>query len=310
MPTWLFPKTRPPLRRRLLRLGSVFVVASVVGAAIEVVALSLQAARTIVYPPRSAEDATPAERGLPFERVTFQSADGTRLQGWFLSEGRATVVLAHGHGASKAGMLGYAELLQKRGGYSILLFDFRASGESEGTQATLGFHEWQDVLGAIRYLRARPDVDSDRIGALGASMGAAALLLLGQEAHQLRAVVADSSFASGESLVGRFDRWFRLPSLPFSLSVPWAIEHYVGIKPRDVAPLSTVGAISPTPLFIIHGEEDTGVAVADAHLLYEAAGEPKELWIIPGVGHGGGLSEVSEEYQRSVLAFFERHLAE
>ena len=66
----------------------------------------------------------------------------------------------------------------------------------------------------------------------------------------------------------------------------------------------------PTPLFIIHGEEDTGVAVADAHLLYEAAGEPKELWIIPGVGHGGGLSEVSEEYQRSVLAFFERHLAE
>ena len=63
MPTWLFPKTRPPLRRRLLRLGSVFVFASVVGAAIEVVALSLQAARTIVYPPRSAEDATPAERG-------------------------------------------------------------------------------------------------------------------------------------------------------------------------------------------------------------------------------------------------------
>lgn len=308
--SWLFPRTHPPLRTRILRLGVAFLASAIVGVAFEVVALSLQAARSVVYPARTLTSVTPALYGLPYERVEFLSLDGLRLRGWFIPGGRKAVVLAHGHAANKSDMLEFAAFLHRKGSFSLLLFDFRATGESEGAQATLGYYEWQDVAGAIRYLKTRPEVDPRRMGALGASMGAAAVLLLGEEAHQLRAVVADSAFATGDSLVGRFDRWFLLPSLLFSATVPWAIEVYVGLKPQDVAPVRSVGKIAPTPVFIIHGEKDPGIPAADAVALYKAAGEPKELWLIPGVGHAGGFGEVREEYERRVLAFFRRYLGE
>lgn len=308
MPPFLRFDTRTPLRTRLLRLGVFFLLTSTLGVAAEVVGLSLQAARSVVYPRRVTDLVTPTQYELPYERVEFSSLDGLSLRGWFIPGGRAAIVLAHGHASHKGTMLGYAEYLQKRGGYSILLFDFRASGESGGVQAALGYYEWQDLAGAVRYLQTRPEVDPGRIGALGTSMGAAALLLMGAEARALRAVVADSSFASAETMVATFDRWFLLPPQLFSLSVPWAIERYVGVKPRDVAPIRAVGKIAPTPVLFIHGKDDTGIPPADAQALYEAASDPKELWVIPGVGHGGGYAEARVEYEQRTLDFFRRYL--
>lgn len=300
---------RGPTRRiRALRLGGVFLAALGVGGLIEVGILSLQAARSVVHPPRVIDSKTPAAYDLPYESVAFLSADGLLLRGWFIPGGKAAVLLAHGHASSKASMLPRAASLRRDGGYSVLLFDFRASGESEGSEATLGYRERLDLLGAIAYLKTRAEVDPERIGALGSSMGAATLLFLGEKARSLRALVADSSFATAETLVGRFDRWFRLPSLLFSLSVPWAIERLVALRPSDVAPQATIGDIAPTPLLLIHGELDTGIPVRDAYALYEAAREPKELWIIPGAGHGEGSAIAEEEYRQRVLAFFDRYL--
>ena len=301
--------TRPgtPLRIRVLRLGGTFLAASLVGLAFAAGNLSLQAARTVVHPARTTSTLTPADHGLPFERVRFPSPDGLNLSGWFVPGGRSAVVLAHGHAASKAGMLGHAGYLH-RAGYSVLLFDFRASGESEGDTSTLGYHEWQDLVGAVEYLRGRPEVDPARTGLLGASMGAAAAIMLGEESRAYAAIVADSSFASGDSLVGRFDRWFRLPTWPFSALVPWAIERHVGLTPGQVAPVQRVARIAPTPLFIIHGAGDSGIPVGDAQALYAAAGEPKRLWLIEGGAHADGHGRLKEEYERRVLVFFGEYL--
>lgn len=293
---------------RILRLTATFIGASAAGLAIAIINLSFQAARTVVAPAKNPPSTTPADYGYPYEPVSFQSSDGLALSGWFIPGGRSAVVLAHGHGASKDGMLGHAGYLNKDGGYSVLLLDFRASGESEGEFSTLGFYEWQDLLGAVRYLKGRPDVDPDRIGLLGASMGAASAIMLGAEAHNYAAVVADSSFASAVSMVRRFEDWFKLPTWPFSVSVPWAIQRYVGLTPEQVAPLKRVAAISPTPLLLIHGARDSGIPAADAYALHEAAGQPKELWIIEGSAHAGGYGDLKDEYQSRVLAFFARHL--
>lgn len=291
-----------------LRLGVVALAALAVGGVIEIGMLSLQAARSVINPTRLLDTATPADYGLHYEPVEFLSTDGILLRGWFIPGGPATIILTHGHAGNKGSMLGHAQYLQQEGGYSVLLFDFRACGESEGTDATLGYREREDVLGAIAYLKTRQDIDPERIGGLGASMGAATLLLLGEEAHAFRALVADSSFASGDSLVARFDRWFRLPSIFFAVSVPWAIERLVGLRPSDIAPKRTVGEISPTPVFLIHGELDTGIPAEDAYTLYDAAGAPKELWVISEAGHSGGYGLLREEYQSRILAFFERYL--
>jgi fermentation-respiration switch protein FrsA (DUF1100 family) len=219
------------------------------------------------------------------------------------------VVVAHGHGGSKAGMLAHAEFLNREGGYTVLLFDFRNSGESAAAVSTLGYHEWQDVAGGIDYLGGRHGVDRRRMAVLGVSLGAAASLMLGGEAQGVRAVVADSSFATAESLVGRFDRWFRLPSWPFSALVPLAVQFQVGLKPADVAPVARVGDIAPTPVLIIHGADDAGIPAQDAQRLYDAAGNPKELWIVLGAPHGGGHAVAGREYRARVLGFLARHLS-
>lgn len=295
-------------RLRLLRLGATFVAASLVGLAFGVVQLSLQAARTVVLPPRHLTGVTPADFGLPFEPVEFPTADGLTLRAWLVPGGSAAVVLAHGHQGSKQDMLDHAHYLYAAG-YSVLLVDFRASGESEGTYSTLGYQEWQDLVGAASYLRTRPGIDPERIGLLGVSMGASAALQLGEQGRQFKAIVADSAFATAETMVGRFDRWFKLPAWPFSTLVPWAIHHYVGVVPSAVAPLKAVARIAPTAVFIIHGALDIGIPVEDAQSLFDAAQDPKTLWIVEGASHGGGHGVVKEEYERRVLAFFERHLA-
>ena len=283
-------------------------VASAVAVAAAAVHLSFQAARTVVFPARNPSPETPADHGMPFERVEFRSSDGLNLKGWFIpGAGRAAVVLVHGHSASKDGMLGHAGYLN-RAGYSLLLFDFRASGESDGAFSSLGYYEWQDIVGAAGYLKSRPEVDVARIGLLGASMGAASSLMLGKEAHQFAAIVADSSFASGDSLVRRFDRWFKLPTWPFSIAVPLAIQHYIGLTPSEVAPLRRVAQIAPTPLFLIHGELDSGIPVDDAYQLYRAAGDPKEFWVVSGSAHAGGHGAEKQEYEERVLGFFQRYL--
>jgi fermentation-respiration switch protein FrsA (DUF1100 family) len=133
--------------------------------------------------------------------------------------------------------------------------------------------------------------------------------MLGGEAQGVRAVVADSSFATAESLVGRFDRWFRLPSWPFSALVPLAVQFQVGLKPADVAPVARVGDIAPTPVLIIHGADDAGIPAQDAQRLYDAAGNPKELWIVLGAPHGGGHAVAGREYRARVLGFLARHLS-
>lgn len=291
-----------------LRLGGFTLALNLLGAAIAVGAFSMQAARAVVFPARVVDQRTPADVGLPYEPVAFPSTDGVPLRGWFVPGGPGAVVVAHGHASNKGAMLDYARFLWEQGGYSVLLFDFRAMGESDGALCTLGYYEGQDVAGALAWLRTRPGIDATRIGALGVSMGAATLLMMGDGLHQFRAVVADSAFGDGESLVGRLDRWFRLPRWPFSWTVPLAVQALAGLAPRDVAPLRRVAAVAPTPLLIIHGADDAGIPAEDARLLHAAAGEPKELWIAPEAQHAAAYTTAPQQYVDRVLTFLRRHL--
>lgn len=297
----------PSRRAKALRLSAAAVATGLLGVAFQLGVFSVQAARQVVFPARSLHDRTPAQVGLPYEAVAFPSRDGLMLTGWFVKGGPATVVLTHGHGGNKGQLLDTAEFLHQAG-YSLLLFDFRASGESEGNQSTLGYHEAKDIAGALDFLGQRPEVDAARVGALGISMGAAALLLTGDDGRRFAAIVADSAFSDGESLVGRLDRWFNLPRWPFSFTVPLAVQYYSGLAPRDVAPLVRVVDLAPTPLLVIHGELDPGIPAADARAIFAAAAPPKELWVVDGAGHGQAFSTARGEYVNRVLTFFERTL--
>jgi dipeptidyl aminopeptidase/acylaminoacyl peptidase len=263
-----------------------------------------------VHPPRLPVLSTPARYGLSYEHVWLTASDGTRLAAWYVPcpGARAAVILCHGYSTNRQAMLDLIPPLH-RAGFHVLAFDFRALGESEGAVCTLGRQERLDVLAAVDYLMTQPEVDPDRIGALGWSMGAAACLMAAAESRDLRAVVADSSFARLDGMAEE-----RLRPLPRFVRDPlarssrdWA-ERFSGYAAAEVVPVAAVGRMAPRPLLIIHGEQDRLIPVAQARMLYASAPAPCELWTVPGARHVRAHARHRDAYERRVIAFFRRHL--
>lgn len=243
------------------------------------------------------------------ELVSFPVPEGGRRVGWFIpGRSQATIILLHGFGCQRQEMLEYAQLLHQAG-YSTLLFDFRGRGDSDGDAVTLGFYEQQDALAAVEYLRSRHDVDMGRVGVLGISMDGAVAILAAAQEPAIRAVVADSPFESAERAIEEgFTRVVGLPAFPFAPITLQFIEWRLGISPDDIVPRDHIAAISPRPILIIHGLADTDVNSANSEALFEAALEPKELWLLPGVDHANGIRDRRVEYSQRMVAFFNRHL--
>src|SRR5205823_5351983 len=131
----------------------------------------------------------PGNLGAPYKTVAFDASDGLRLEGWFVpSRNGATVIVFPG----RKGTQKHARMLVRHG-YGILAFDRRGEGESEGDPNALGWGFDRDLKGALAFLRGRPDVDANRIGGLGLSVGGEALLQTAAETRDLKAVVSDGA---------------------------------------------------------------------------------------------------------------------
>jgi fermentation-respiration switch protein FrsA (DUF1100 family) len=249
---------------------------------------------------------TPADRGLAYRDVTFAASDGVALRGWYLpSQNGAAVIVGHGIGGHRA--LAPAEVLA-RNGYGVLTFDWRAHGESGGHLCTFGYYEARDAAGALAWLQEQPGVDPERIGMLGESMGAVAGIRAAAQMPGIRAVVADSPYPSLEEGVRNIWRGTGLPTFPF---VPLQIalgEWQTGHRLDDMQPLDDVAAISPRPILILAGGRDPIIGPDAGQRFHAAAGEPKELWFEPDLGHTSFLSARPAEYERRVVDFFDAAL--
>jgi pimeloyl-ACP methyl ester carboxylesterase len=219
---------------------------------------------------------------------------------------REAVIVVHGHGGNRHTSLAYASFLFPR--FATLLLDLRGHGESEGRHTSVGYLERLDVAAAVDYLRS---AGFERVGVLGISMGAVTALLAAADCSGVDAVVADSPFAALQFAV---QEGARLRGYPASIVRPlaylscrtaaWRLRHPL----RAGDPLRVVGAIAPRPIMLIHGEADGLIPVENAHRLYAAAQDPKELWTLPDVAHARALEATPHYYSRRVLAYFERWL--
>ena len=260
-----------------------------------------------VTPRREADPADPP--GFDAQEVWFRSLDRTRLRGLWLPGRRdyPTLVLCHGYFKSLAEPLDVGVALNEAG-YNVLLFDFRASGRSGGRFTTIGHKETWDVEAAVRFVGER--YGRGPVGVLGISMGAAAAIIAAAQTGEIAALVADSAFAHLEGVMGK--------KIPEFAPVRWAAplgwvsvligEAMAGARLRRLRPVDHVGRISPRPLLLICGEEDSYIPHEQFGELMEAAGEPKEMWIAPGSDHAVARLDHPQEYMRRLLAFFDRHL--
>jgi len=256
-----------------------------------------------LHPPRErAEYPDSLPPALP---VTLLTTDDVTLRGWYVPSGnRAAVVLGNGHGAAR-GQLAFEARALTQHGYGVLLFDWRAHGESGGSRTTWGVEEQRDLKAAVDYVARRPDVDPQKIGALGFSMGAMTVTMVAARDVRLRAVALEGGFTSLEAMIRHDESHFG-----------WLSERAAVATLRDadidvdaVRPIDVICRISPRPVLIINGADDRDTPVAAARELFAAACRPKSLVIIAGANHqsyaAGGAALAAR-----IVAFFDQALDE
>lgn len=278
-----------------------------------VISFSLLLVYANTHPPRYPLHVPPSQYHVDFESVSFTTSDAVKLAGWLIKpvprrQRSPAIILCHGVGANRSDFTALAAALANRG-YFALTFDFRAHGESTGGRTSLGYHEQKDIAAALAFLRARPGIDTGRIGIYGFSMGAASAILAAARQPGFAAVVADSPFATLPDLARSvITRSYRLPSFPFLHLTLLGYDLYFQTDANKVSPVSAIAGLSPVPVLIIAGDSDELIPVENGRRLYGAAREPKELWIIPGAGHGATMAAAGPFYEQRVGDFFDRHL--
>lgn len=253
------------------------------------------------HPPRLVrpKSENPGNWGVDYQEVSLRTADGLQLAAWFTPGKNGAVILA-GHGYANS-RLPEVHALFGQNGYGVLSWDFRAHGRSEGSTCTVGYSESMDVEAALDFALAQPN--TRWVGLWGGSMGGVAGLRAAVARPEIRALVLDSVPTTLDSCV--------LTNVPLAVLRPFyrmAAEREAGIAIKVVRPVDDVGQMAPRPLLIVHGIEDSTVLVGAAEKLYQAAGEPKELWLLPGVGHGGYFQADPEAFEQRVVAFFDAAL--
>jgi len=246
----------------------------------------------IFYYPDHREYTTPTADGYKYEEVQFQSKDGTKLSGWFIpAKGKAlgTVIHFHGNAQNMSAHYSFVSWLPANG-FNLFVFDYRGYGKSEGKVSRKGIYE--DSIAAVETIKTRADIDQNKIILFGQSIGGANVLAVAGRNHfdGVVGIATDSAFASYKGVA--MDHTFLLKPLAALL---------IGNK---LSPKNSVQNIAPVPLLLIHGTADQVVPYKHAQVLFEKAGEPKELWTIPNGQHTEALGPDRTEFVPKLLAQF------
>ncbi len=261
-----------------------------------------------ITPGRNSKTILPGEVNLPYREITLVTSDDLTLSGWYVPGiDPQAIILVHGINANRTALLPQALMLHEAG-YHLLLIDLRGHGKSEGGQVTYGFREALDVQAAADFLGTQAEVK--QIGVLGTSLGGAAVVRAAALDPRLKAVVVESSYSSlPDAVEDAYDDFSILPRWPFAPLLVALAERRVGIKIDQVDSARDLAGLYPRPVLIIHGVHDRLFPLRHALKMYEAAHEPKELWLIEDYGHGNPAIDQAALYRERVVSFFDRALA-
>ncbi len=293
-------------RQYWLRLVTFTAVSSTLAALFLLVYFIWLQVNAFVTPYRNPNVGFPTLLNQPYEEITLTTADGLKISGWYIP-GRQpnAIILVHGVNANRAAVLPEAAVLAEAG-YHLVLIDLRGHGRSQGTQNTYGYQEALDVQAAVDYLTARPDININRVGALGTSLGGAVVVRAAVIDSRLSAVVIESSYSSlPDAVEDAFEDRSIFPKWPFAPLIVALAERRVGLKISQVDSARDLATMQPRPVLIIHGSDDGLFPPYHAQKMYDAAQEPKELWLIEGLGHANPVINREAEFKERVVTFFE-----
>jgi len=243
---------------------------------------------------------------FPVEAVQIPAANKSDVHGWLAYGQRdgGVVLLAHSMRSNRLEMLSRARFLNNQG-YSVLLIDLYAHGETTGKRITFGLRESESIEAAVTFLRKT--FPNEPIGAIGVSLGAAAIVLAKQHLN-LDAIILESLHPTIEEAVeNRLKLHFGehgVVLLPLLLS---QLSFYLETTTSALSPINRINDID-SPLLLISGTSDAHTTLPETERLLAAAREPKDLWIISGAGHFNMHTYAGREYEQRITDFFSQYV--
>jgi esterase/lipase len=238
-----------------------------------------------------------------YQDVRFKASDGLDLAGWYRpSRNGAAVIVVHGGSSDRKGSLAHAQMLARHG-YGALVYDARGRGESDGRENNYGWDWRKDIAGALAFLKRRGDVDPHRIGALGLSTGADALLDVAPDRPDIAALVTDGAAA------GSFEDWHRLRGTELGTVPGWMMFTTIRVLSGDPPsrPLEDQVRRLRSPALLISSGTDVE---REFNVLYDrAAPDMVDHWNLPDAQHTHAIHSHRDQYERRVVAFFDSELS-
>ncbi|MBN1888738.1 MAG: hypothetical protein JW850_12145 [Thermoflexales bacterium] len=273
---------------------------------------------------------TPQEYGMAFENVEFKSTDGLTIKGWFIpapsGQTERVILLTHPMPMNRHGFLaknqGFPPMFKTdvdllktmhalhQAGYPVLAFDLRNHGESDGGITGNGLSEYQDVLGAVRYINNRSDLAVQQIGFVCFCMGAASTMTaLSKGKDQVtnaRFLVAIQPITAGLFFRCYMKKVYTPLSLLLIPIVARIVQLRGGYALEDMGPGQFARDIE-IPTMYVQAKEDPWTELSDIQGFYDATPGPKELWLIEGkMARFEAYNYVGQHPER-ILAFIAKH---
>jgi alpha-beta hydrolase superfamily lysophospholipase len=243
---------------------------------------------------------------FPVEQVTFPSKSGATISGWLVAgeTNKGVIILQHGIHSDKSSLVGRARLFSSAG-YTVLLFDFQAHGESAGQVITFGFLESRDSQAAVEYVKGR--FPGRPIGVVGESLGAAAAALA-RPPLEVQALVLEMMYPTIEDAAkDRIEMRLGRPGRALSHLLTAQIPFRAGCDVKDLRPLAAVARISAPKLFLA-GTLDSETKIAESEKIFANAAAPKKFVAFEGARHQDLFAFAPETYRTNVLEFLKQNL--
>lgn len=287
---------------RLLRFGLVALVAIYLAVNM---ALSWVYVFVLTHPPCPLVPQIGTNLPLPEEHI-LTTSDGVKLRAWYYPpENGAAILALGGLQGSLGGNLPPVGFLTDEG-YGVLQIDSRACAEPS-KPVTLGLAEVKDAEAGLELLLELPEVDPGRIGVIGFSMGGVTAIRTAARRGEIGAVIAEGGYDNlGRDFIEPDQSkpvWQDV--LLYSIAGSYWLQ--IGENPWRVSPIEDLPKISPRPVLLVYGEHEIDNGRGKEQ--FEAAQEPKELWVVPGGSHGNNYL-VEEDYREKLLSFLDQYLRE
>src|SRR5438105_6899736 len=300
-----------------LRLAIPVAIATIVMSIAAYGAISFYVADQFSHADRQPITRAPLVHAATYEDVRFQTSDGLNLTGWFFPQpGDRAAIVVHGRNSNRI----QSEINGvRRGehiadfliadGFSVLLFDLRGHGNSDGDRYSFGWYERRDVAAAIDFVASRGYAES-RIALLGVSLGAGTVLHELDLHPNVGPIVTDSAYEDlGVVLEEKLEEETKGVPGWFTPGVLFAANVEMGVPMGQVRPIAFVQAHPERAFLFIHCADDELVALHHAYDLKAASANPaSELWVESGCHHAQGYETHPAEYEAHVVAFLDARL--